>query len=71
MIRPLVLLLDLLTNYQAVACFAHEVFTFGLANTAFVCLLGSGEIFRRIRLRRPAIAPSRTQGFEHLRRHSK
>lgn len=33
MIRSLVLLLDLLTNYQTVEALARDVFTFGLVNT--------------------------------------
>lgn len=57
MIRSLVLLLDLLTNYQAVECFARDVFTFGLANAAFVSLLGCVEILRRLKLRRNSAAP--------------
>jgi hypothetical protein len=59
MIRSLVLLLDLLTNYQAVEALARCVFTFGMANTALACFLGSFEILRRIKVRRPAVAPSR------------
>ncbi|HKV61482.1 MAG TPA: hypothetical protein VJO16_06190 [Candidatus Acidoferrum sp.] len=59
MIRSLVLLLDLLTNYQAMEALARDVFTFGMANTVLVCFLGCVEIVRRIKLRRPAVAPSR------------
>jgi hypothetical protein len=59
MIRSLVLLLDLLTNYQTVETLARCVFSFGVVNTALACFLGCVEIIRRIRLRRLAVAPSR------------
>lgn len=54
MIRSLVLLLDLLTNYQAVEALARDVFTFGLANTGVACIFVSFEIVRRVKLRRTA-----------------
>jgi hypothetical protein len=59
MIRSLVLLLELLTSYQAVEALARCVFTFGMANTALACFLGSFEILHWIKVRRPAVAPSR------------
>jgi len=59
MIRSLVLLLDLLTNYQAMEALARCVFTFGVVNTALTCFLGSVEILRRTRVRLPAAASSR------------
>jgi hypothetical protein len=68
MIRALVLLLDLLTNYQAVESLAHDVFTLGLASTGIACLFGSFEIVRCLKLR--TLAPSRAWNFEDPRRHS-
>jgi hypothetical protein len=59
MIRSLVLLLDLLTHYQAMEALARCVLTFGMVNTALACFLGCVEIIRRIKLRRPAVGPSR------------
>ena len=59
MVRVLVLLLDLLTNYQAVESLARDVVTVGLASTGMACLFGSFEIVRRLKLRRPVVAPPR------------
>jgi hypothetical protein len=59
MIRSLVLLLDLLTNSQALEALARDVFTFGLVNTGIACVFASFEIVRRRKLRRSAVAPSR------------
>jgi hypothetical protein len=59
MIRSLVLLLDLLTNSQALEALAHDVFTFGLVNTSIACIFASFEIVRRLKLRRSIPAPSR------------
>jgi hypothetical protein len=59
MIRSLVLLLDLLTDYQALEALARDVFTFGLVNTSIACILASFEIVRRLKLRRSIAAPSR------------
>jgi len=61
MIRCLVLLLDLLTNYPAFEAVARNVFSFGLANTAIGCLIGGIEIGRRTKLRRNTAAPSRVE----------
>lgn len=59
MIRSLVLLLDLLTNYQTVEALARDVFTFGLVNTGVACFFTSFEIVRRLKLRRTAAELSR------------
>ena len=64
MIRALVLLLDLLTNYQVVESLARDVFTLGLASTGIACLLGSFEIVRRLKLRRAT--PSRAWRLEEF-----
>jgi hypothetical protein len=61
MIRCLVWLLDLLTNYQALEVVVRNVFSFGLANTAIGCLIGGVEIGRRTKLRRNTAAPSGAQ----------
>jgi hypothetical protein len=58
-IRSLILLLDLLTNYQAVEALARDVFTFGLVNTGVACIFASFEIVRRLKLRRTAAELSR------------
>jgi hypothetical protein len=58
MIRCLVLLWDLLTNYQAWEAVVRNVFSLGLANTAICCLIGGIEI-GRTKLRRNTAAPSR------------
>jgi hypothetical protein len=59
MIQSLVLLVDLLTNYQAVESLARDVFSFGLANTAIAILFVGYEIIRRIKLHRNQAALSR------------
>jgi hypothetical protein len=59
MIRTFLLLLDLLTNYQAVAALVRDVFTFGIANAGMVCLLSSLEVVRRSKLRRNDLTTSR------------
>jgi hypothetical protein len=59
MTHTLILLLELLTNSQAVAALVRDLLTFGAANTAFACLFGSLEIVRRTRLRPNQIAFSR------------
>jgi len=64
MIRALVLLLDLLTNSQALEALAREVFTFGLVNTGIACIFAGFEIVRRLKLRRSTAAPCGTQSFE-------
>jgi hypothetical protein len=58
MIRFLLLLLDLLTNFQAVEALTRNVLTLGLANTAIACLLGSFEIVHRVRFRQNTSGPS-------------
>ena len=59
MIKALVVLLDSLTNYQAVADLVHAVFLFGVANTGIVFVLVSFMIVRRWMIRRNGAAPSR------------
>ena len=59
MIRTFLLLLDLLTNYQAVAALVRDIFTFGMANAGVVVLLGSFEVVRRLKLRRSDLTTSR------------
>ena len=59
MVRSLVLLLDLLTDYQDVEAIARNVFTFGLANTAMVCLICGFEIVRRMKAHETAASPPR------------
>lgn len=59
MIHTLFALLDLLTNFQAMAALTRELLTFGLANTGIGCLFGSFEILRRSKLRRTTAAPLR------------
>jgi hypothetical protein len=59
MVHALVSLLDLLTNCQVVEALARDVFTIGLANTAFACLLGSAGIIRSFKLRRDTPAQLR------------
>jgi len=61
MIRALVLLLDLLTNYQAVESLARGISTLGLASTGIACLFGGFEIVRRRKFRRTIEAPSRLE----------
>jgi hypothetical protein len=51
-IRALVLLLDLLTDFPALAALARDVFTFGLVNTTVVLTFATFEIGRRLKLRR-------------------
>jgi hypothetical protein len=70
MIRALVLLLDLLTNSQALEALARDIFTFGLVNTGIGCIFAGFEIVRRWKLRRSTTAPWGTQSFEDFRRHS-
>ena len=70
MLRVLVVLLDLLTNYQAVESLARYVFTLGSASTGIVFLFGSFEIVRCLKLRRNIAMPSRAWNFEDTRRHS-
>ena len=70
MIRAIVLLLDLLTNYQAVEALARDVFTLGLVNTGIACLVGGFEIISRLKLHRGTARPSRSLRFENSRRHS-
>jgi hypothetical protein len=59
MLHALILLLDLMTDRQAMTALAHDAFTFGLANTGIACLLGGFEIVRRSKLHRNDPAPSR------------
>lgn len=59
MIRFLFLLLDLLTNHQALAVLARDVFALGLSSTGIACLMAGFQIVRRLKLRRTAAAPSR------------
>jgi hypothetical protein len=59
MIRSLVLLLDLLTNSQALEALARDVFTLGLVNTGIACIFAGFEIVRRLKLHRNTVAPSR------------
>jgi hypothetical protein len=59
MIRALLLLLNLLTDYQALEALARDVFTFGLVNTGIACMLTGFAIVRRSKLRRSTTAPSR------------
>jgi hypothetical protein len=57
MIQALVLLLDLLTNSQALEALARDVFTFGLVNTGIACIFASFGIVRRWKVRRNTAAP--------------
>jgi hypothetical protein len=59
MMRSLVLLLDLLTNSQALEALARDIFTFGLANTGISCIFAGFAIVRRLKLRRNTAAPPR------------
>jgi hypothetical protein len=70
MIRSLDLLLDLLTNSQALEALARDVFTFGLVNTGIVFIFAGFEIVRRWKLSRSTAAPWGTQSLEDFRRHS-
>ena len=69
MVRALILLLDLLTNYQAVESLARDVFRLGLASTGIACLFGGFEIVSRLKLHRGNARPSRSLRFENSRRH--
>jgi hypothetical protein len=66
MIRSLDLLLDLLTNSQALEALTRGVFTFGLVNTGIACIFAGFEIVRRLKLRRSTAAPSRAHSFEEI-----
>ena len=66
MIRSLDLLLDLLTNSQALEALARDFFTFCLVNTGIACIFASFEIVRRWKLRRSTAAPWGTQSFEEF-----
>jgi hypothetical protein len=59
MIRALLLLLDLLTNYQAISAFARDLLLFGMGNAGMVGLLGSLEVVRRLKLRRNDLTAAR------------
>jgi hypothetical protein len=66
MIRLLLLLLDLLTNHQALEALARHVFVVGLANTGIACLIGGFAIVRRLKPRRVTTTPSRAMRFEEF-----
>jgi hypothetical protein len=59
MLRSLVLLLDLLTNYHAVESLARDLLTLGVTNTAIAVLIAGCAMLRRWKPRRPIPAPSR------------
>lgn len=59
MMRTLLLLLDLLTNYQAVAAFARDMLLFGMGNAGMAGLLGGVEAVRRLKLHRNELTASR------------
>jgi hypothetical protein len=63
MIHTLVLLMNLLTNEQAVSALARDVLTFGLTNVGIALFLASLVILRRLLRGRRDVAPSRAPRF--------
>ena len=63
MIHTLVLLMNLLTNEQALSTLARDVLTFGLANVGIALFLASLVMLRRLLLGRRDVAPSRAPRF--------
>jgi len=59
MIQTLVLLMNLLTNEQAVSALARDVLTFGLTNVGIALFLASVVMRRRLLRGRRDLAPSR------------
>ena len=59
MLRTFLLLVDLLTNYQAIAAFTRDLLLFGMGNAGLVGLLASVEAVRRSRLHRNDLTASR------------
>jgi len=59
MIQTLVLLMNLLTNEQAVSALARDVLTFGLTNVGIALFLASVVMLRRLLRDRRDLAPSR------------
>jgi hypothetical protein len=63
MIHTLVLLMNLLTNEQAVSALARDALTFGLTNVGTALFLASLVVFRRLLRGRGDVAPSGAPRF--------